>query len=73
VGVPFYFHPYLGFRFILAPGIGRKHGENLFFFRVGAGYEFEIGRWSVSPEVNVDWADDGETALVYGFNVGYGF
>jgi hypothetical protein len=35
-------------------------------------YEFEIGRWSITPEFNVDFVE-GEEALVYGLSFGYGF
>jgi len=65
-------HPYKGFRFTLAPGLEHREGEDEFLFRAGVGYEFEIGRWSILPEFNIDFVD-GEEALVYGVSFGYGF
>ena len=73
VVVPFYLHPYKGWRFVLAPGIEgqiREHRE--FLIRVGAAYEFEIGRWSITPEFNLDFVD-GREVPVFGVSFGYGF
>ena len=71
-GVPLFIHPHKGWRFVLAPGLEHKHSENEFLFRAGVAYEFEIGRWSITPEFNVDFVE-GEEALVYGLSFGYGF
>ena len=71
-GAPIFIHPFKGFRFLLAPGIEHKHGENEFLFRAGLAYEFEFDRWSITPEFNIDFVD-GEEALVYGLSFGYGF
>jgi hypothetical protein len=35
-------------------------------------YEFEVGRWSLTPEFNIDFVD-GEEAQVYGVSLGFGF
>ena len=70
--VPLFIHPYKGWRFILAPGFDSKQDRRDFLFRAGVGYEFEIDRWSISPEFNVDFVD-GEHVLVYGVSFGYGF
>ncbi len=59
-------------RFILAPGFDYRQDRHDFLFRAGVGYEFEIDRWSISPEFNVDFVD-GEQVLVYGLSFGYGF
>jgi len=62
-----------GWRLLAGPGAERRHGETNFLFRAGVAYEFELGgSWALKPEVVVD-AVDGEQALVYGINVGYGF
>ena len=71
--VPVYFHPYKGFRFLLAPGVEREVSRNRFLFRAGVAYEFEISRWSIAPEFNVDLPDGGPTALVFGVSLGYAF
>ncbi len=71
--IPLLIHPYKGLRFALAPGLMLpKEDKNEFLFRVGVAYEFEIGRWSITPEFNVDFVG-GEEALVYGLSFGYGF
>jgi hypothetical protein len=59
-------------RFVLAPGLEHRDDENEFLFRAGVAYEFEIGRWSIAPEFNVDFVD-GEKAYVYGLSFGWGF
>jgi hypothetical protein len=71
--VPVYFHPYKGFRFLLAPGAEREVNKNRFLFRAGVAYEIEIRRWSIAPEFNVDLPDGGPTALVFGVSFGYAF
>jgi hypothetical protein len=70
--LPIFIHPYRGLRFVLAPGLEHRDDENEFLFRTGVAYEFEIGRWSITPEFNVDFVD-GEEAYVYGLSFGWGF
>ena len=75
-GIPLFIHPYKGFRFVLAPGLDyakEEHNKFLFLFRTGIGYEFEIGRWSITPEINYDFVEEGENALVFGVSFGWGF
>ena len=72
VALPVFLHPYRGLRFVLAPGLEHRDDENEFLFRAGVAYEFEIGRWSIAPEFNVDFVD-GEKAYVYGLSFGWGF
>jgi hypothetical protein len=56
LAIPLLIHPYKGLRFALAPGLELpKEDKNEFLFRVGVAYEFEIGRWSITPEFNVDF------------------
>ena len=71
-GVPFFLHPYKGLRFEVAPGVEHAESDNEFLVRLGVGYEFEIGRWSITPEFNMDFVD-GEESIVYGISFGYGF
>jgi hypothetical protein len=40
--------------------------------RLGAGYDFPIGRLSLTPLINADFID-GHTTWVYGIALGYGF
>ena len=73
IGIPFFLHPYKGWRFQLAPGLEYRHSKEEFLFRIGAAYEFMLsGHWFFMPEVAVDFVD-GEEAFVYGIALGYGF
>lgn len=65
-------HPVAGLKILAGPGIEHNDGENEFVFRVGLGYEFDVGRWSLTPAFNVDFVDSEET-YVYGIYVGKGF
>jgi hypothetical protein len=70
--VPLFIHPYKGFRFVAAPGILSKEEEDKFIWRLGVGYRFPIGNWTIAPEFNVDFSE-GERDYVYGVSFGYGF
>jgi hypothetical protein len=70
--VPVFIHPHKGFRFIVAPGIKHKKAENKFLWRLGIGYRFPIGNWTIAPEFNVDFTE-GRVVEVYGVSFGYGF
>jgi len=72
--VPFIFHPYQGWLFTLAPGFERNRHtkENEFAFRVGAAYGFEIGRWAIVPEFNIDFVGSREVP-VFGVSFAYAF
>ena len=73
IGVPFFIHPYKGWRFELAPGLEHKKGEDEFLFRIGAAYEITLSdRWMLIPEIAVDFVD-GDEAVVYGLAFGFGF
>lgn len=72
-GVPLFLHPGGGWKLVVAPGYEDKEGEDReFLVRVGAGYDFEVGGFSVLPSVQVDFVGDEETP-VYGLNIGRGF
>jgi hypothetical protein len=72
VGVPFALHPGAGWRLVAMPGMEIADDETAFLFRVGAGYEFEIERFTLMPEVNADFVD-GETNLFFGASLGVKF
>ena len=72
VGGPFALHPGAGWRLVAMPGIEIADDETEFLFRVGAGYEFEIERFTLMPEVNADFVD-GETNLFFGASLGLKF
>ncbi|MEA3292035.1 MAG: hypothetical protein U9Q71_07025 [Pseudomonadota bacterium] len=68
----------LGERWELQVGPGVEHenetDEDIFLFRAGIGYEFELSKdWVLIPEVDVDWIDvehGDNTVFVYGVNLG---
>jgi hypothetical protein len=70
---PVYAHPWRGLRFEIAPGVEFSDEPEEFAVRFGASYELELWRsFSISPEFNVDLVN-GETTLVYGASLGWGF
>jgi len=56
----------------VGPGIEDGDLGNESLWRVGAEYAFEVGRWEVSPQLDIDFID-GDTALVLGVTIGKGF
>jgi hypothetical protein len=73
IGIPVFIHPHGGWVLFLAPGLEFEDSETNLLFRVGSGYEFELmPRWSLAPEINVDFAD-GDTKLVYGLTLSWEF
>jgi len=74
VGVPLYVHPYMGLRFLAAPGFVSEDSETKFLFRAGIGYQIELGNnWSITPGYNLDLVEGNEPAHVYGLSIGFGF
>ena len=63
-----------------APGIEivtEEENENTkshveFLSRIGSGYEFHFGQFSLTPSVNYDFVRNHD-ALVFGLNLGLGF
>lgn len=71
--VPVSLHPWRGLRLTAAPGVDFHLNDAEFAFRVGAGYEIELGRGlTLAPEVAGDFTRVGKT-LVYGLSLGWGF
>ncbi len=75
LAVPFILHPYKEWRFLVAPGVAiptnDEHDD--FLIRVGAAYEFEIGKkWALVPAFNVNFVDNKEV-LTFGLGFGYKF
>lgn len=73
VAFPVSYHPNENWRFFAGPGLetGKK---DKFLMRVGVGYEISIGdRWSASPEVLVDFLENGAKTYLVGIAIGYGF
>jgi len=61
--------------FVVAPGIvivDEESTDNHFLFRLGAGYDIDLGNISLTPTVNLDFVE-GEESLVFGISLGKGF
>ena len=67
-----FIHPYKGLRFLAAAGVKPKAEETKFIWRLGIGYRFPVGNWTIAPEFNLDFTE-GRTVEVYGVSFGYGF
>lgn len=57
----------------VGPGVEHTSKHDLFVYRLGALYEFEFGRWTVSPQAHFDYHDGGENAVVLGLAFGVNF
>ena len=72
--VPVSVHATEKWRIFAGPGFESNEVKDKFLMRVGLAYEYSIHeRWSVSPEVMVDFIEGGAKTYVLGFAVGYGF
>jgi len=74
--VPVSYFPNEHWRLMAGPGLEfREAGEkDHTVFRVGAGYEFKLGKhFTLSPEAVIDFVEGGTTVYVLGFAFGYGF
>lgn len=74
--VPVSYFPNDHWRLFAGPGVEfhepgeREHAV----FRIGAGYEFELGEhFTLAPEAAIDFVAGGTTVYVLGFALGYGF
>ncbi len=67
-----FIHPYKGFRFLAGAGVKPKAEETKFIWRLGIGYRFHMGNWSIAPEFNLDFTE-GRTVEVFGVSFGYNF
>ncbi len=57
----------------VGPGFENHDSEQIFVARVGVLYEFEFGRFTLSPQLHWDYHAEGESALVAGLAFGFGF
>ena len=53
-------------------GMEKTKAKAKFLYRIGVGYDFEIGSISLTPSLDLDMVRD-EPALVWGINIGKGF
>ena len=67
-------HPWRELSVTLAPGFQNEDSETSFVLRTGVGWDFELGRsFSLAPELNYDFVEGGENAVVLGLTLGYSF
>lgn len=61
-------------KFYVAPGFESVDAtdENEGLIRVGGEYGFEVGRWEIAPQLDIDFVD-GDVVLVAGVTFGWGF
>jgi len=70
----FFIHPVGDLQFVLAPGVQFEDGHGHFVFRVGAAWEFELGRgFSLAPAINYDFVESEHDAISYGLVVSFSF
>ena len=74
VGLPVFIHPAGGLKIFTAPGFAIVEGvsEKHFVLRIGSGYDFHLGRFSLGPVISADLIE-GHVSLVYGMTFGLGF
>ncbi len=71
IGVPFAYHKG-PLKLYVAPGLVDSDDGTDFLARVGGEYSFEVGKWELSPQLNLDFVD-GEESWVVGVVIGKGF
>jgi len=64
LALPFFWHPADPWCTVVAIGTEFNGGKNSILTRVGGSYEFECSGWSLSPEVNVDFVDQGAVLVI---------
>lgn len=66
-------HPFGGLELqVLAGRLSADEGHDDTLWRFGAGYGFEVGGASLGPSLSLDRVE-GETAVVFGLTLGWGF
>ncbi len=66
-------HTHLGVIMQLGPGIEfTEHGDR-YIFRLGGLYEFEFESFTLSPQFHIDFAENANDSLVFGFAFGKAF
>ncbi len=66
-------HLYKGFIAQVGPGFERRHSENVAVARIGFLYEFELAKFTLSPQLHWDYHDGETNALVAGMALGFSF
>jgi len=63
--VPIIFHVTEPWKIFIAPGLEREDSNNEFLVRLGNAYMFDMGSWSLGPELSFDFVDD-EVKTIFG-------
>lgn len=69
--IPFVYQ-YGDWKSVVAAGVEISHGSSYGLARIGGGYDFHVGSYSVSPVLNLDFVK-AETAVNYGVTFGMSF
>lgn len=73
LALPIYVHPYKGLKAWIAPGAAiPEGGATHFLFRFGAGYDFHLGKITLTPQMSYDQVKCCGL-LVYGVGLGFAF
>jgi hypothetical protein len=72
MGIPLVLFPYRGLVLLVMPGVEFADHHSNYLTRVGIGYEIPLGKFSLTPMVNVDFVD-GDQHFVFGITIGRGF
>jgi len=72
LAVPLYFHATESWKLFAAPGVEIEDGGSEFLVRLGTAYEFEMGGWTLAPELSFDFVDS-EVKTIIGLNFGFEF
>jgi len=57
----------------VGPGFERRDAEEVFVARVGVLYEFELSKFTLSPQLHWDYHDEEPNTVVAGIAFGYSF
>ena len=71
--VPVSFYPGAGWRLVAGPGIETTETKEKAMVRLGVGYNFHLGKWSISPEGFADYVEGGAVIWIGGVAFGYRF
>jgi hypothetical protein len=73
-GIPVFYHPIDPVKVFFAAAYETKAFEHEYFLiRVGAGYDFNHGNFSVGPLAWYDFVETGKYLAFLGLGIGYGF
>jgi hypothetical protein len=72
LGIPFFVHFNEHWKGLAMVGTEELDGDYEMLVRLGASYEFDMGGWSLAPELNFDFVDK-DVKMVIGVSFGFEF